>query len=113
MTTYEIIPQSKATSAEFEFLKFVHATSKTLVSKAGVASAMSVSNFAPLSYAIPEVFVGVSVEGLRPAWLNTMSDLHNLHASLERHKVSQHSTFCDEASSLLYAYALWLVEGAR
>ncbi len=110
MTTYEVIPSSQANPAEFDFIRFIETTARTLVKNHDIATGLVSRNYYPIFETITSTFEGVSLAGLRPAFLNTMANLCQLHADLERHKVSQYQTLCGEAEALLYSYALGLLE---
>ena len=110
MKTYEIIPQSQANPAEYEFLGFVVDLARELVADHAIANGMVSGNTYLLGQAILTALDGNTFEGLRPAWLNTMGELCKLHADGERHLLRQYATLSEEAQSQIYYYAVALIE---
>jgi hypothetical protein len=110
MKTYEIIPQSQANPAEWDFLVFTEKLARELVADHAIANGMVSGNTYLLGQAILTALDGNTFEGLRPAWLNTMGELCQNHADLERHLLRQYATLSDEAQSQIYYYAVALIE---
>jgi hypothetical protein len=115
MRTYEIIPQSQATAVEFDFLKLVSAKAREFAGNIEIANAQVSGKKHIVEIACFDFLNGVLLDlarptalllGLRPAWLNTMADLCESSADLNRHVSSQHSAICSEIESTLYRLAL-------
>lgn len=102
MTTYQVIPMTQANDTEKAFISWVSDTAERLVSVDRTGE-VSLALLAP-------AFDGVLLFGLRPDWLNTMSELSQLCARMDYGKVSQFATRCQEYEASLYGYALALVE---
>ena len=110
---YEIIPQSQATTIEFEFLKLVSAKARDLASDHTTASQVVSGRFDTVYFLGASFLTSVSLDELRPAWLNTMAELCQSSADFNRHVSSQHSVICSEIESALYYLALAMVEASK
>ena len=106
MLKYEIIAQSQATPVEFEFLALVSKTARELASNRMRNDYRNTVKITDLKTA----FDGVSLAGLRPAWLNNQMELAGLVAEMDYGKVSQYATLVNEYENALYGYALVTVE---
>jgi hypothetical protein len=101
---YPIVGQGSASVTELEFLRWVSAKAEEL------AGQTFPKYGSVLGSLVEGAFEGVSLEGLRPEWVNNQMLLTGLHARLEYGKVSQWSTLCEEYENVLYGYALVILE---
>lgn len=101
---YPLVGQSSASATEWDFLAWVSAKADEL---AGQTFPKYGSVLVSL---VGSAFDGVSLEGLRPEWLNNQMVLCGLVARMDAGKVSQWSTLVTEYENALYGYALVLVE---
>ena len=112
MFAYTVIPQSQATAVEFEFLKLVSDKARELAGNHAIANGVVSRRFDGVYIQAGAFVASVSLDGLRPAWLNTMAELCQYSADSNRHVSSQFSTIRSEIESCLYYYALGTLEMA-
>jgi hypothetical protein len=104
--TYEVIPLTQHNPAEYEFLKVAQTIAKGLVADHTVANAMASYKYYPLLSGVSRAMEGVALDGLRPAWLNTVGELYSNPIEY----VSQYQDLLDKATATVYYYALGTIE---